>query len=144
MQYIQPLDRKQYRLMSSLEDLVEEDHPVRIIDTIVDSIVFENKEIFEQPQLTGRPGYHSSTLLKLYIYGYFNGITSSRKLEVETHRNKEVIWLLGGLMPDHWTISNYRKNNGDNIKFMTKKFREFLRDSGYINPEKAIKKTLKK
>lgn len=77
-------------------------------------------------------------MLKLYLYGYFNGINSSRKLEVETHRNKEVIWLLGDLRPDHWTISNYRKEKGENIKFVTKKFREFLKDNGYIKLKTVV------
>ncbi|MDP3831187.1 MAG: IS1182 family transposase [Ignavibacteriaceae bacterium] len=134
MKYIESADRQQYQLMSSLDDSVAIDHPVRIIDKIVDSIVLGNPERFEKARETeaGRPKYHDSIMVKLYLYGYFNGISSSRKLEVETHRNKEVIWLIGSLTPDHWTISNYRKDNGENIKFVTKKFREFLKDSGYI------------
>jgi transposase len=132
--YIEPADRYQYQLMSSLDDLIAPDHPVRIIDKIVDAIVSANKERFEKERSTevGRPAYHDATHIKLYLYGYFNGIKSSRKLEVETHRNKELIWLLGGLTPDHWTISNYRKEKADDIKYVTKKFREFLRDNGYI------------
>lgn len=134
MKYIEPADRRQYQLMNSLDDLVAQEHPVRIIDKIIDSIISGNRERFEKERETeaGRPKYHESILLKLYLYGYFNGISSSRKLEVETHRNKEVIWLLGDLTPDHWTISNYRKENGEQIKFVTKKFREFLKDNGYI------------
>jgi len=134
MNYIEPLDRNQYQLMSCLDDLVSPNHPVRIIDKVVDSIVSSNKERFEKERQTevGRPKYHDSVKLKLFLYGYFNGISSSRKLEVETQRNKEVIWLLGGLTPDHWTISNYRKEQADDIKFVTKKFREFLKDNGYI------------
>jgi transposase len=134
MNYIQPADRHQYQLMSSLDDLVEPNHPVRIIDKIVDSIVGSNPSRFsrEREQEAGRPRYHDSTKLKLYLYGYFNGISSSRKLEAETHRNIELIWLLGGLRPDHWTISNYRKEKGEDIKYVTKKFREFLRANGYI------------
>lgn len=134
MKYIQSADREQYQLMSSLDDLISANNAVRIIDKIVDSIVLNNKEEFEKERETeaGRPKYHASTMLKLYLYGYFNGISSSRKLEVETYRNKEVIWLLGNLRPDHWTISNYRKENGDSIKYITKKFREFLKGSGYI------------
>ncbi|MHB9012566.1 MAG: IS1182 family transposase [Ignavibacteriaceae bacterium] len=141
MKYIQPADRQQYHLMSSLDDLVAADHPVRIIDKIVDSIVLSEKDRFEPERENesgravsevGRPAFHASTHLKLYLYGYFNGISSSRKLEVETYRNKEVIWLLGNLSPDHWTISNYRKEKGEDIKFVTKKFREFLKDNGYI------------
>ncbi len=134
MNYIEQQNRNQYQLMSCLDDLVSANHPVRIIDKIVDSIVSSNKERFEKERQTevGRPKYHDSVKLKLFLYGYFNGISSSRKLEVETQRNKEVIWLLGGLSPDHWTISNYRKEQADDIKFVTKKFREFLRDKGYI------------
>lgn len=134
MKYIQPADRHQYHLMSSLDDLIEPDHPVRIMDKIVDSIVSTDKTRFAKERETeaGRPGYEDSILIKLYLYGYFNGISSSRKLEVETYRNKEVIWLLGNLTPDHWTISNYRKGNGEDIKYVTKKFREFLKDNGYI------------
>lgn len=134
MHYIEPMDRNQYQLMSCLDDLVSADHPVRIIDKVVDSIVSSNKKRFEKKRQTeaGRPKYHDSVKLKLFLYGYFNGISSSRKLEVETHRNKEVIWLLGGLTPDHWTISNYRKQQADDVKFVTKKFREFLKDNGYI------------
>jgi transposase len=134
MQYIEGADRHQIQLMSSIDDLVGAEHPVRIIDKIVDSIVKSDKQRFEKEKVTevGRPKYHDSMHIKLYLYGYFNGISSSRKLEVETHRNKEVIWLLGGLTPDHWTISNYRKEKGDDIKYVTKKFREYLRDAGYI------------
>lgn len=139
MKYINPLDRNQYTMMSSIDDLVPTNHPVRILDQILESIVESNKERFEKKRSTGagRPRYHSSTMLKLYLYGYFNGISSSRKLETETHRNKELIWLLGGLTPDHWTISNYRKENSEEIKFVTKKFREFLKKSGYIDLKKV-------
>jgi transposase len=134
MRYIEPNDRYQMDLLSCLEDLVPSDHPVRLIDKIVDSIVESDRVRFEKERETevGRPRYHDSMYIKLYLYGYFNGISSSRKLEIETHRNKEVIWLIGGLCPDHWTISNYRKDKGEDIKYVTKKFREFLKDSGYI------------
>ena len=134
MNYIEGFDRHQYQMMSSMDDLISPENPTRIIDKIVDSIVTNNRERFEIERETevGRPRYHDSLHLKLFIYGYFNGISSSRKLEVETHRNREVIWLLRGLTPDHWTISNYRKVNGDDIKFVTKKFREFLKGNGYI------------
>ena len=134
MNYIKPADRDQYQLLSSLEDLIAEDNAVRIIDTIVDSIIIKNQEMFERQRETeaGRPAYADRIILKLILYGYFNGIKSSRKLEVESYRNQEVMWLIGNLKPDHWTISNYRKENGDKIKFITKAFRKFLKDSGYI------------
>jgi transposase len=132
--YIEPADRSQYQLMSSLDDSISANNPVRIIDKLIDEIVSANKGIFEKekPTEAGRPAYRDLTFLKLYLYGYFNGISSSRKLEAETHRNIEVIWLLGKLSPDHWTISNYRKENGDKIKLVTRKIREYLRDNGYI------------
>jgi transposase len=135
MQFIEGQDRYQYQLSSSLDETIDPDHPVRIIDMIIEAIVSKNQERYEKVRETetGRPKYRSAEMLKLYIYGYFNGISSSRKLEVETYRNKEVIWLLGNLRPDHWTISNYRKENGEIIKYVTKKFREFLRDKGYIS-----------
>lgn len=134
MYFIKPADRNQFQMMSCMDDLVTEDHPVRLIDAIIDSIVETNPEYFYQQRDSdvGRPKYHPATMLKLYIYGYFNGISSSRKLEAETHRNKELIWLLGGLTPDHWTISNYRKENAKAIKFVTKGIRKFLKDKGYI------------
>lgn len=139
MQYIEGEDRYQYQLPGSLDETIGENNPVRIIDIVVDSIIQNNKERFnrERQNEAGRPRYHDSALLKLYLYGYFNGISSSRKLEVETHRNKEVIWLMNSLRPDHWTISNYRKDNGEEIKYVTKKFREFLKEKGYIKLEKV-------
>ena len=141
MQYIEGQDRYQYQLPCSLDETIEENHPVRIIDLVVESIIKNNKERFDRRRENeaGRPRYHDSSLLKLYLYGYFNGISSSRKLEVETHRNKEVIWLIKGLQPDHWTISNYRKDNGEDIKYVTKQFREFLKEKGYIRLEREMK-----
>jgi hypothetical protein len=68
-----------------------------------------------KPEATGRPAYHPSTLLKIYIYGYFNRIQSSRRLERETQRNLELIWLTGKLMPDFKTIADFRKDNGQAI-----------------------------
>ena len=134
MSYIHPADRSQYVLMNSLDDLVHSDHPVRLIDAMISTIVENNPTQFppETRGDVGRPEYSPSTLLKLYVYGYVNGVRSSRKLETETQRNIEVIWLLGKLSPDHWTISQYRKEHRDDITFVTKKFREFLRDIGYI------------
>lgn len=122
-----------------LDDMIPSNHAVRVIDKVVDQIIFQNKEKFEgyRENQAGRPAYPQSIMLKLYLYGYFNGIKSSRKLEAETQRNLEVIWLLGELKPDHWTISNYRKEHGEEIKFVTKKIRRFLKDNGYIKLEKV-------
>ena len=139
MHFIPQQDRYQMTFMSSLNDLVPPDHPVRIIDVIVDSILSASPEKFEykgQRQI-GRRAYGPGTLLKLYLYGYFNGISSSRKLEVETYRNIEVIWLLGHLRPDHKTISDYRKDYSDHIAFVTREFRRFLKDKGYIKGQRV-------
>jgi len=134
MSYINPSNRDQYKFPLCMEETISNDNPVRIIDVIVDEIVNSNKEIFYSEKRTeaGRPEYHPYTLLKLYLYGYFNGISSSRKLEKETKRNIEVMWLLGNLSPDHWTISNFRKEKTDQIKTATKLFRRFLKDNNYI------------
>ena len=96
-----------------LDDYIGEDNPVRAIDVFVDeldlkSLGFDGME----PHETGRPSYHPATLLKLYIYGYLNRIQSSRRLERETQRNIELVWLTGRLSPDFKTIADFRKDNG--------------------------------
>jgi transposase len=134
MHYVQPKDRYQTSFFTALDDYVSEDNPVRVIDFIVESIVKENHEAFlyKGQSNEGRKSYSPNTMLKLYIYGYLNGINSSRKLEKETHRNLEVKWLLGDLQPDHKTIANYRKDNKQQLQVFTRKFRYFLKDHGYI------------
>jgi transposase len=100
-----------------LEDWIEEDNPVRVIDAFVDEL--DLRELgFESaiPADTGRPGYHPTTLLKIYIYGYLNRIQSSRRLEREAQRNVELVWLTGRLMPDFKTIADFRKDNGPAIR----------------------------
>lgn len=139
MNYITPADRSQLTMIGCLDDLVPANHPVRLIDLVVDRIVENNPAHFgtEPPGETGRPPYAPATMLKLYIYGYVNHIHSSRRLEAETQRNIELIWLLGKLSPDHWTIAHYRKTRRDDIALVHKKFQEFLRDSGYIRGERV-------
>ena len=75
-----------------------------------------------EPEATGRPGYHPGTLLKIYIYGYLNRIQSSRRLERETQRNVELIWLTGRLSPDFKTIADFRKDNGKAIRRVCREF----------------------
>jgi len=122
-------------MMNSLDLSIAPDNPIRIIDVLVDKIYNSQRDKFTKAkeENIGRPRYHDITFLKLYLYGYLNGISSSRKLESETKRNIEVKWLLGDLQPDHWVISNYRKENGDSIRHLTKSFRKFLRSTGYID-----------
>lgn len=134
MPFILPENRRQM-IMESLEDTISSNNPVRLIDMIVDKIVNSNPKDFIRSKESdcGAPSYLSLTLLKLYVYGYLNSISSSRKLEKETYKNKEVIWLLGNLQPDHWTISNYRKEHGEQITKATKLFRKFLRSNEYMD-----------
>ena len=96
-----------------LDDFIDESNPVRAIDVFVDALDLAEMS-FEgvEPAATGRPSYHPSVLLKLYIYGYLNRVQSSRRLEREAGRNLEVMWLTGRLVPDHKTIADFRKDNG--------------------------------
>ena len=106
-----------------LEDYVTSDNPVRVIDVFVGELDLRGLGFGGmQPQTTGRPGYHPSALLKIYLYGYLNRIQSSRRLERETRRNVELMWLTGRLMPDFKTIANFRKDNGPAIRGACRQF----------------------
>jgi transposase len=111
-------DRHQLALFPErLDDSIAEDNPVRFIDLFIDELdLLELGFDKVEPADTGRPSYHPSTLLKIYIYGYLNRIQSSRRLERETQRNLELIWLTGRLSPDFKTIADFRKDNGAAIK----------------------------
>ncbi len=85
-----------------------------------------------EPAATGRPSYHPSVLLKLYIYGYLNRVQSSRRLEREAGRNVEVMWLLGRLIPDHKTIADFRKDNGPALRQVCARFVELCRQMGLL------------
>ncbi len=100
-----------------IEDYIDEDNPVRFVDAFVDGLKLAQLG-FEgmNPKETGRPAYHPATMLKLYIYGYLNRIQSTRRLERETGRNIELMWLLGRLRPDFKTIANFRRHNGKAIR----------------------------
>lgn len=100
----------------SLDLSISEDNEVRLIDLFVDSLDIETMGFELDHVEEGRPAYHPKDLLKLYIYGYLNRIRSSRALEKECNRNIEVKWLLKGLVPDHNTISNFRRDNPKAIK----------------------------
>jgi transposase len=121
-------------LPSSIDDYVSSDNIVRFIDAFVDKVINFKPELFSSKgkSVDGRPSYSPNCLCKLLIYGYLNSVSSSRKLENETKRNLEAIWLMNNLRPDHWTISEFRKENRKLIKKITIDFRKFLRDSGYI------------
>lgn len=99
-----------------LDDYISKENPVRVIDAFVDNLDLAKLEFKTVPANTGRPGYHPSSMLKLFIYGYLNRIQSSRRLERESGRNVELMWLLGRLTPDFKTIADFRKDNGKGIK----------------------------
>ncbi len=106
-----------------LDDYIGEDNPVRVIDVFVDELDLGGLGFAGvDPQATGRPAYHPSDLLKLYIYGYLNRVQSSRRLEREAGRNLEVMWLSGHLAPDHKTIADFRKDNGPAIRKVCAQF----------------------
>src|ERR1700678_3215956 len=116
--FIEGDDRSQSTLLpESLDDYVAEDNPVRVIEVFVDGLDLANLGFDgAAPKATGRPAYHPATLLKIYIYGYLNRIQSSRRLERETQRNLELIWLSRRLTPDFKTIADFRKDNGAAIR----------------------------
>jgi len=122
--FIEGVDRNQNTLLPEcLDDFVVEDNAVRVIDVFVDEL--ELRELgFDSvaPQATGRPAYHPSVLLKLYIYGYINRVQSSRRLEREAQRNIELMWLIGRLTPDFKTIADFRKDNGKAIRRVCSQF----------------------
>jgi len=99
-----------------LDDYLTEENDIRVIDAFIDSLILSDLGFKTVPADTGRPAYHPSTMLKLFVYGYLNRIQSSRRLEREAGRNVELMWLLGRLAPDFKTIADFRKDNGKGIK----------------------------
>jgi transposase len=132
--FIEGVDREQSTLFPErLEDWVGEVNPVRVIDVFVGELDLGGLGFGRaEPEATGRPGYHPSVLLKLYIYGYLNSVQSSRRLEREAGRNVEVMWLLGRLVPDHKTIADFRKDSGPAIRKVCAQFVELCRQIGLL------------
>ena len=122
--FVEGVDRGQSTLFPALlDDYVAEDNPVRAVDIFVDGLDLEKLGfVGVQPLDKGRPGYHPSMMLKLYIYGYLNRVPSSRRLERECQRNIEMIWLTGQLAPDFKTIADFRKDNGKAIREVCRAF----------------------
>src|ERR1700678_3325138 len=139
--FIEGTDRGQSTLFPEcLEDWVEENNPVQVIDVFVDELdLAELGFDGVAPEVTGRPSYHPSILLKLYIYGYLNRVQSSRRLEHEAGRNVELMWLTGRLVPDHKTIADCRKDNGTAIRKVCARFIALCRMIGLLTqPSVAI------
>jgi transposase len=129
--FVEGEDRRQPALLPScLDDYVDEDNPARVIDAFVDELDLAALGFEVTPAATGRPAYHPGTLLKLYIYGYLNRVSSSRRLEREARRNVELMWLTGKLAPDHKTIADFRKDNGEAIQATGARFVALCRELG--------------
>src|SRR3974390_1915868 len=125
MAHIAAFARDQLLLLpAAIDDYCAVDNPVRFIDAVVDGLDLAAAGFARATaKATGRPGYAPGDLLKLYIYGYLNRVRSSRRLEAETHRNVEVIWLLRHLKPDFKTIADFRS---DNCHAFRQVFRQFV------------------
>src|SRR5450756_474930 len=132
--FVQGAGRQQTTLLPEcLDDWVDESNPVRAVDVFVDALELRDLGFDGvDPAATGRPAYHPSPMLKLYIYGYLNRVQSSRRLEREAGRNLEVMWLTGRLVPDHKTIADFRKDNGPAIKKVCARFVELCRKMGLL------------
>ena len=124
--FIEGQDRHQITLLpESLDDFIAEDNAVRVVDAFVNELDlaelgFEGVQAAE----TGRPSYHPTVLLKIYVYGYLNRVQSSRRLERECQRNLELMWLTGRLAPDFKTIADFRRDNGKGIRGACRRFVE--------------------
>ena len=127
--FIDGEDRMQRTLLpNSLEDYVDAENPVRVIDVFIDELDLAVLGFSgTTPAATGRPAYHPSTMLKIYLYGYLNRVQSSRRLEREAQRNIELMWLTGRLAPDFKTIADFRKDNGAAIRAVCGQFIELCR-----------------
>src|SRR6266446_10089158 len=122
--FVEGEDRRQGVLLPEfLDDYVSEENPVRVIDVFAEELDLGALGFAGVvPEATGRPGYHPAALLKIYVYGYINQIASSRRLERETQRNVEMMWLTGRLTPDFKTIADFRKDNGPAIRATCRQF----------------------
>lgn len=133
--YVEGIDREQVQVIS-YEELISEDNPVRVMDAFVDSLDKVKLGFkYAQTKETGRKPYNPSDMAKLYIYSYFNGIRSSRKIERECKRNIEVMWLINNQTPHNKTISDFRKDNKKAIENMFKEFSMLCDMMGLIGKE---------
>jgi transposase len=139
MRHVEGENRHQVALLpESLEDFVAADHPVRVIDAYLDTLDVSalgfGKAVTKD---TGRKPYHPADLLKLYVYGYVNRVSTSRRLERECQRNVEVMWLLKRLRPDFKTIADFRKDNGMAIRGACRAFIEFCREAQLLSGQQV-------
>jgi transposase len=137
MSYIKGQERNQSVLFpGTIDEYVAENNAVRAIAAFVGRLDFVKlKFVRGQAAETGRPGYDPRVLMGLFLWGHLNGIRSSRKLERESHRNLEVIWLCENLRPDFKTIADFRKDNGAGIKGVVVEFRLWCMAAGLYGQE---------
>ena len=135
MGYVKGEARSQSSLFPvSLDDLVPDDHVCRVIEAFVVRLDLPGLGFSKAvTKATGRPPYDPADLLKLYLYGYLHQVRSSRRLEKESQRNVEVMWLLNRLIPDHKTIARFRQENGAGIRQACAAFVQFCRQAGLVS-----------
>ena len=135
MQHISGISRQQLQI-SSLEDKIALENPVRFVEAFVENISLESLGFRVQTiKSEGRPSFDTKVFLKIYLYGYLNGLRSSRKLEKECVRNIELQWLLCGIVPNYHSISDFRKQNPTGLKKLFKLFVSLLKDADLIAGE---------
>jgi transposase len=135
MHFIEPINRAQVAF-GSLEDLMTPDNPVRLIDAFADRLDLKRLGFgVRELKREGRPAFESGVFLKLYFYGYLNGIRSSRSLERECKRNTELQWLIGGLTPNYHSIADFRKDNPQALRKTFKLFVLFIKDERLVSGE---------
>jgi transposase len=121
--FIVGADRTQATMFPEcLDDYIAEESSVRVVDVFIDDLDISGLGFNSEAKDTGRPGYHPTTMLKIYVYGYLNRVQSSRRLETEAQRNIELMWLTGRLAPDFKTIADFRKDNGEAIRLVCREF----------------------
>jgi transposase len=139
-QHIRGISREQVALLpAAVEDYVGTESLPRVIDGFVKGLDLKGLGfVRSEPAHTGRPGYAADDLLKLYLYGYWNKIRSSRRLEAECKRNLELMWLVGQLTPDYKSIAEFRKLNSKAFQQACSQFTSFLRDASLIGGEAPV------
>ena len=135
MQFIQGNNRNR-TYFATLEDQVSCDNPVRLMDAFIDKLDLQKLGFTNSLHKSeGRPPYAPGVLLKLYLYGYLNKIHSSRKLEKECMRNRELEWLLQNLQPNYHTIADFRKVHAKPLQSMFKLYVQFLADAALLGKQ---------
>jgi transposase len=138
--FVQGEARSQMSMLPEcLDDYVTEDNPVRVVEAFIDALDLEKLGFAGAvPHATGRPAYHPSVMLKIYVYGYLNRVHSSRRLERECQRNVELMWLTSRLVPDFKTIANFRKDNGRGVRQVCKEFVVVCRKLNLISQSTVV------